>query len=346
MHKHKLPGGVTLLLALAILSPISALAQTTVTQRASNFEIIAVDENYLVVRDHSGTRALTVPPDFRFTVDGKSLGVSELHAGMKGTAVVTTTTIQQPVYVTTVKKGTVTSQTARSIQIKDDDGKIHKFTQSEIDKRGIRLYGGDSVIPISQLNPGDKVSATIVTESAPDIITTQAVDANLAGAMSADEPIKRSATSQVKATVVAVDQATRLVTLKGPEGKTFEVVAGSAVHHLDQVQPGDVVAVTYTESLAFQVVPKGEKPQGSSESVERTKGGGEVGRVVTRSFKIDSYDPNTHVLWGTGAQGNTRSITVQDPKAQAALAKLSPGNEVQVTYSESLAIKLEKVASK
>jgi uncharacterized lipoprotein YajG len=67
---------------------------------------------------------------------------------------------------------------------------------------------------------------------------------------------------------------------------------------------------------------------------------------VTSYFKIDSYDPNTHVLWGTGAKGNTQSITVQDPKAQARLAKLSPGNVVQVTYTESLAIKLEKVVSK
>jgi hypothetical protein len=165
-------------------------------------------------------------------------------------------------------------------------------------------------------------------------------------AMSADQPITKSETTQVRATVMAVDQATRLVTLKGPEGKTFEVEAGPAVQHLDQVKPGDVVAVTYTESLAFQVVPKGEKPQGVSESAKRTTGGGEVGRQVTSYFKIDSYDPNTHVLWGTGAKGNTQSITVQDPKAQARLAKLSPGNVVQVTYTESLAIKLEKVVSK
>ena len=91
------------MLAIALLSPIATYAQTTTTSRESNFEIIAVDGNYLVVRDQNGTRELTVPPDFRFTVDGKSLAVSDLHAGMKGTAVVTTTTTQRPVYVTTIK---------------------------------------------------------------------------------------------------------------------------------------------------------------------------------------------------------------------------------------------------
>ena len=36
--------------------------------------------------------------------------------------------------------------------------------------------------------------------------------------MAADTPITKSATTEVKATVVAVDQATRLVTLKVPGG--------------------------------------------------------------------------------------------------------------------------------
>ena len=180
MQKVKLGGRFSLLLAIALLSPIAAHAQTSFTARESNFEIIAVDGNQLVVRDQLGTRELTVPPDFRFSVDGKSLGVSDLHAGMKGTAVVSTTTTQHPVYVTTIKKGTVTFQNARSIQIKEDNGKIHKFTQSEVDKRGIRMYTGDKAIQLAQLNPGDKVSATIVTEGQPEIVTSTAVDAKLA----------------------------------------------------------------------------------------------------------------------------------------------------------------------
>jgi len=92
--------------------------------------------------------------------------------------------------------------------------------------------------------------------------------------MSADKPITKSDSLQMKATVVAVDQSTRVVTLKGQDGKTYEVEAGDAVKHLDQVKPGDVVSVTYTESVAFQVVPKGEKSQGVSENAQRTTGGG------------------------------------------------------------------------
>jgi len=59
--------------------------------------------------------------------------------------------------------------------------------------------------------------------------------------MAADKPITKSASVQVKATVVAIDQATRMVTLQGEGGKVFEVQAGDAVKHLDQIQVGDVV---------------------------------------------------------------------------------------------------------
>ncbi len=180
MYKFKLGGGLSLLLALALLSPIASQAQTTVTNRESNFEIIAVDGNKLVVRDQLGTRELTVPPDFRFTVNGKSLAVSDLHAGMKGTAVVTTTTIQRPVYVTTIKQGTVIYQTARSIQIKEDNGQVRKFTQNDVDARGIRLYMGDKPIFVSELKPGDRVTATIVSDGKPEILTSQEVNAQLA----------------------------------------------------------------------------------------------------------------------------------------------------------------------
>src|SRR5688572_15765662 len=97
MYKIKNGSGLWLLLAFVLLSPIATYAQTTVTTRQSDFELIAVDGNTLVVRDQNGTRELTVPPDFRFMVDGKPLAVSDLRAGMKGTATITTTTTVRPV---------------------------------------------------------------------------------------------------------------------------------------------------------------------------------------------------------------------------------------------------------
>src|SRR5215470_12256263 len=55
------------------------------------------------------------------------------------------------------------------------------------------------------------------------------------------------------ATVQRVDMKTRHVTLKTPDGKTFTIVAGPDVRNLKQVKKGDVLRVTYKESLAYQV---------------------------------------------------------------------------------------------
>ena len=108
------------------------------------------------------------------------MAVSDLKAGMKGKAVITTTTTQRPVFVTTVKSGTVTNQTGRTVVIKEDQGEIHRFTQTETDARGIRLYMDGKAIQVRDLNRGDRISATIVSEGKPEIVTAQAVDAQLA----------------------------------------------------------------------------------------------------------------------------------------------------------------------
>jgi hypothetical protein len=43
----------------------------------------------------------------------------------------------------------------------------------------------------------------------------------------------------------------------------------------------------------------------------------------------------------TGPQGMLRTITVQNPDAQAFIKKLKKGDEVEITYTEALAISVE-----
>ena len=117
------------------------LAQTTTTTETKKFRIIAVDGNQLVVKLPEGTKELTVPDDFRFNVDGKMLSVNELKPGMTGTATITTKTTVMPVTVTEVKNGTVLQTMGTTIIVRTDDG-IKMFTQSDIDKRGVKIMRG------------------------------------------------------------------------------------------------------------------------------------------------------------------------------------------------------------
>lgn len=232
MRKVNHGGGRAMLVALALIISGSAFAQatTTTTTNVSNFEVLSVDGNYLVVRDQAGTRELNVPTDFRFNVDGKSLAVGDLKPGMKGTATITNTTTVRPVVVTEIKSGKVLSQTGRSIIIEESTGKIHRFTQSEVDKRGIQLYMGDKPVRVFNLDVGDQVSARIVTAGPPEVLTRQQVDAYL------EQPPAPVAAAPAEATVAADPQASPAADEAAPEAapaaETVEPAAAAAPEHV------------------------------------------------------------------------------------------------------------------
>jgi hypothetical protein len=169
--------------AVVCLSAAVSLAQTqtSTTSETKKFQVISVDGNQLVVRLPEGTRELTVPADFRFNVDGKSLSVQELRPGMAGTATITTRTTLTPVTVTEVKNGTVAKALGTSI-IVSTDGAYKMFSQSDIDKRGIKIMRDGKVAEISDFREGDRLTATIITSKPPRVMTEKEVNATLATA--------------------------------------------------------------------------------------------------------------------------------------------------------------------
>jgi len=173
---------VLLALALGISIAGAPQAQTTsTTTDVRNFEIMAVDGNYLVIRNETGTYEYTVPDDFRFTIDGRKLSVNELKPGMKGTATVTTKTKISPVTVTEVKTGTVVSATSGSMYVRTPEG-VKRFTQSQLNDRGIQMLKDGRVVQISNVQKGDQISATILTSAPPVVLTETEVQATLAQA--------------------------------------------------------------------------------------------------------------------------------------------------------------------
>jgi len=182
----------------------NATAQTTTTAKETKkFEVIAVDGNHLVVKLPEGTRELTVPEDFRFNVDGKEMSVAELKPGMKGTATVTTNTTVTPVTVTEVRNGTVLRNAGTAIIVRTQDGTVRMFSQGDVDKRNVQIYRNGQPAQITDFRANDRLTATIVTEKPPKVVTEREVKATLAQDKPAAAPAPTAAPSAAPAAPAA-----------------------------------------------------------------------------------------------------------------------------------------------
>jgi hypothetical protein len=183
---------VVLVAGIVCLTAVGSLAQQTASSsETKTFEVLGVEGNVLIVRLPEGTRELTVPEDFRFTVDGKQLSVRELRTGMRGTATITTRVTTTPVTVTEVKNGTVALRSGSNIIVRTPEG-VRSFTQSDVDKRGIKIYRDGKPLQLNELREGDRLTATIVTSLPPRVLTEKEVQATSAAAP-APAPAARAA---------------------------------------------------------------------------------------------------------------------------------------------------------
>jgi hypothetical protein len=165
------------------------------------------------------------------------------------------------------------------------------------------------------------------------------------GTVLMSEPGKAVAVStvEVTATVVAIDKATRTLTLKGAKGKSVDIVAGDEVRNFDQIKVGDQVVAKYLEALSLELM-KTRTTGAPTETVSavRAKPGerpaGAVGREVTALVDVVAVDPKKSIISIKGPRGNVFDLKVRNPDQFKVVKK---GDQIEVTYTEALAVSVE-----
>jgi hypothetical protein len=160
-------------------------------------------------------------------------------------------------------------------------------------------------------------------------------------------PLQRESAHQVEATVVAVQKAERIVSLRGPDGRTLTVEVGPQVRNFDQIQVGDRVIASYYEAVGFALKKPGEGDGGSDAGLiaGRAKPGDRpaaaVGHYAQTTVTIESVDRKTYTVTFRGEDGLTRAVPVVTPEGRAFASKLKPGDQVEISYEEAVAISVE-----
>ena len=149
--------------------------------------------------------------------------------------------------------------------------------------------------------------------------------------------------------VVAIDHSTRMVTLKSTTGKEFTFRAGKHIENLAQVEVGDEVKFSHHQSFAVRVLKKGETgfAVGEGGVVIRAKNAekpaGFAMREKTILATIESIDKNAKTATLKEEGGKTVTVTPREPKR---LDQVKVGDRLEITHTEEIAVKVEKVEKK
>ena len=168
--------------------------------------------------------------------------------------------------------------------------------------------------------------------------------AALAAQEKAHKPIQVSEKVTVKATIEAIDKASRSVTIKGPKGDLVTLEVDEAVKRFDQLKVGDQINAAYYESVAAEILKPGQKPQTASVSgeirpLEGTKPGGTAKIRETMTVTVEAIDPDTPAVTVKRPDGDSVSFRVRKKKY---LKNLAVGDQVVVTRVQALAITVEE----
>ncbi len=155
----------------------------------------------------------------------------------------------------------------------------------------------------------------------------------------------------VTASVEAVDYTNREVVLKGPLGNKVAFTVDKRVKRLNEIKVGDLVQADYYVSLAAELreptAEEKDNPIMLLEAAAKAPPGTSPAAGGLRRYKVvttvEGLDRPTQTITIKGPRGNYLTARVAEPSR---LTQMRIGDTILVTYTEALAISLEKAEKK
>jgi len=144
------------------------------------------------------------------------------------------------------------------------------------------------------------------------------------------------------ATIRAIDQATRSITLRTEKGDEDTFTVGPEVTRFDQLKVGDTIRATYYEAVVFQLRKPGTASGTSGTTVGagrlKTVPGGAIGAQQTMTVTVKAVDVKVPSITVTTPDGRTLMRKIEDAKN---LEGVNPGDRIDITYTQALVVNAE-----
>jgi len=201
-----------------------------------------------------------------------------------------------------------------------------------------------SIYACSKTEP--RLGSTEVVTSIPDGSIVQKDSRSIlpSGGLAGEE----SATVELKAAVVKVDQATRTITLRNADGTENTIVAPPEARNLAQLKAGDHIKVYYRRAASFEVrEPTADEIALSGTQItaaSRARLGELPGALANVSgisiVTIDSISKEKQLVNIKTADGRIVPIQAKYPEN---LSLVKPGQKAIVTWGETVVAGVERV---
>jgi hypothetical protein len=91
---------------------------------------------------------------------------------------------------------------------------VKSFSQSDVDKRGVKIVRDGKFVEVAELREGDRLSATIITSLPPKVLTDKEVNATLAAAPAATRSAAPASSASTRSAAPAAAPAPAATTAR------------------------------------------------------------------------------------------------------------------------------------